>query len=87
MLASCLDKNHIKNHIQWTKTEWTLKEYIYFLMSLKWWISVEKNVMEMFKWEIKYLEKCVKDWKMLSSSCKEKKHYCTGGENYIRLSI
>lgn len=43
--------------------------------------------MEMFKWEIKYLEKCVKDWKMLSSSCKEKKHYCTGGENYIRLSI
>lgn len=51
-------------------------------MSLKWGISVEKNLVEIRKWEIKYLEKCVKGWKMLSRSCK-KKIYFTGGDIYI----
>lgn len=59
---------------------------IYLLfMSLKWGISVEKNLVEIHKWEIKYLEKCVKGWKMLSRSCKKKICF-TGGDIYIRFS-
>lgn len=40
-------------------------------MSFKWRILVEKNVVEIYKWEIKYLESYIKGWKMLSNICKK----------------
>lgn len=44
-------------------------------MSLKWGISLEKNVVYTYKWEIKYLERYVKGWKMLSNICMKENLY------------